>query len=312
MIDFRYHLISIVAVMLSLALGILVGSGFLGDLILEDVERRVERVTQANQRLRVLGEDLQRRVNEANEFARAAAPLLTNGQLQGESVIMLVVDGSDEATLAGIEEQLLESGARVDGTMRFSDRFRLETVADREQLAVILRSVLTDPEELLAHAGTMLGSRLAGAAEAGSRGEPNEIGRLHALVDELQEADFLTASFQSEERFVPQGALFVLVAGDDAPPPFPVEDLVVPLGGALAERQATFLAAEPSNSVWNIVGALREHAETADGVATVDQAEDVPGQIAVVLGLAGAERGEAGHYGVGDGAAAVIPPAPGS
>ena len=308
MIDFRYHLISIIAVMLSLALGILVGSGFIGDPLLEDLKDRADSVTRSNDRLRALGDDLRRRIDEHEEFAAAVGPLLLAQRLRGETLILVVHDGTDGGVVAGIEQELELAGAEISGTIRLSDRFRLDTAADRDQLALILRSVLTAPDELRAETGHVLGVRAAASAAAPFR--PNElpdVTRFHAVMDELQEAEFVSATFESPDRYVLPGASFVIIGGDTEPPRFPVEEITVALAAALTEGGSAALVAEPGTSVWGLVGAVRGDVSVADTVATVDSAETLPGRLAVVLALAEADRGDPGHYGTKDGASGLIP-----
>ena len=48
MVDFRFHLISIVAVFLALGLGILVGTGFLGGALVEELEGNIEAAEARN------------------------------------------------------------------------------------------------------------------------------------------------------------------------------------------------------------------------------------------------------------------------
>lgn len=313
MIDFRYHLISIIAVMLSLALGILVGSGFIAGRLFEDLEARVDSVSRSNDRLRSLGDELRGQLEERDEFARAVLPHLVDQQLRGEALVVIVFDGTDGAMTSSIEQELEHADAEVHGTLRLSDRFRLEGVADREQLALILRSVLSSGDELRAEMGRAVGVRAAASAAAPSRPAPlPDVARLHAIVDELEDAGFVSASFESEERYIPPGASFVIVGGSNDEPPFPAQEMALPLVTALAEGGAAVLVAEPSASTWDLVSAVRQEPQSADIVATVDSAETIAGRVAVVLALAAADRGDPGHYGTNPGASGLLPPPEGS
>ena len=74
MIDFRYHLVSIVAVFLALALGLLLGSTVLRPYALEGLEalskvekHKIDSYLQANRQL-------QSQLNSDNQWAQANAP----------------------------------------------------------------------------------------------------------------------------------------------------------------------------------------------------------------------------------------------
>ncbi|MDQ3767632.1 MAG: copper transporter, partial [Actinomycetota bacterium] len=72
MIDFRYHLISLVAVFLALGLGILLGSAVLGQNFTSRLRRAVENVEGSNDRLRAANAEMGRRIESDNLFAQQA------------------------------------------------------------------------------------------------------------------------------------------------------------------------------------------------------------------------------------------------
>ena len=102
-------------------------------------------------------------------------------------------------------------------------------------------------------------------------------------------------------------SMFLVVeGGSGASPPRPMT-LTRPLATSLAQRNRAVLVAEPSTSVWGVVGRLRADDRMLDTVSTVDDAETVPGRVAAVLGLRRAAQGRVGHYGTGPGAEDVVP-----
>jgi hypothetical protein len=128
----------------------------------------------------------------------------------------------------------------------------------------------------------------------------------------LEDAGFATADRVSEGPPVPPGALFLVAGGTADEPVYNASELALALATGIAQREEAIMVAEPSGSVWGLVDAVRSDGRARDLVSTVDQAETVPGQIAIALGLEqeGDPRDEpAGHYGVGEDATAVIPEA---
>lgn len=316
MIDFRYHLISIVAVLLALSLGILVGSGFLGEPLLRDIRERAEDVNEANNELRDLAGELREDVRHRDEAIEAAAPLLFADRLAEREVVLFVLEGIQGGVLVAVEDALRGAGANVVTTIRIAAKFEASSPAEQDQLALILRTLPAAPEVLREEAGRALGDRAAEAALLPPRtaqGEPHPVQqRLRSLVDELETAEFIAVE-ATGEILVPPGALFVILGGGEEEAPFATHGLVRGLAGTIAESDVPVLAAEPADSIWGMVADLRDDPATADSVATVDDAGSVIGAIAVVLALERAEQELIGHYGTGPGAIDILPePASGS
>src|SRR5215475_6089460 len=94
MIDFRYHLVSIVAVFLALGLGLLIGATALKPSTLSVLERtsRAER-SQIAAALATNGQ-LNQQLNSNDQFAQAAAPRLLGQLLAGERVVVVEAPGA--------------------------------------------------------------------------------------------------------------------------------------------------------------------------------------------------------------------------
>jgi hypothetical protein len=72
-----------------------------------------------------------------------------------------------------------------------------------------------------------------------------------------------------------------------------------------AEVQEGTPAADPGRGVF--VGRVRDESPLRERISTVDDLELFAGRAAVVLALHGTSDGTAGHYGIGDGADALLP-----
>jgi hypothetical protein len=316
LIDFRYHIVSIIAVFLALAIGMLMGSLVLGEALERRLRRDLEDISNRNDTLREEVVDLNRQVDADEAFALEVRPHLITGVLDGEEVVMFTYGGTDEELTDEVRTSLEDAGAVVSTTITATSRLALGEQADVEELAAILETEAgSDPGELRATAGAALGDRSGDVAlnippqlqsqQATQRGSPT--GELEALIDGLAGAGFVEIDRNSESSIVPPGASFVIVGGAEADPPFDVSSFTVSLGEELANEGAGVLAAEPSNSTWGLVDALLDDAETVETVSTVDQAESVSGSVAVVLALDLARGGDIGHFGIDSGADAIIP-----
>src|SRR4029453_11028461 len=91
-IDFRYHLVSLIAVFLAVALGIIIGTPALNEPIQADIEGQVTDLEQDKRALEDRPQQLQTQVDAADSFADAVAPVLVNGALKGRSVLLVVTN----------------------------------------------------------------------------------------------------------------------------------------------------------------------------------------------------------------------------
>jgi hypothetical protein len=309
MVDFRYLLVTIVAVFLALGIGVLMAT--IGLDIPEDIERRIDSVEDRNDALDEQIDELNRTIAFGREFGEGVEPWLVTGVLQGEDVVVFEVDGSDGSMVDDVGNELEMAGAHVTTTVTFSDKLALGSAVERDELALILRSTASDADDLRAEAGLAVGGAAAAAAQASGR-DPQQGAavsqRIEQLLDDLEEADYVSLEQDDADgNIVPLGASFLVVGGSENEPPFEVSDFVVALAQGLAQRAAGVLVAEAGPSSWEVVPTVRDDGDVNDAVATVDQADTVAGQIAVVMALDLAAEGSPGHYGVDSGATSVIP-----
>ena len=89
MIDFRYHLVSLIAVFLAVALGIVIGTTALNAPILEDLEGEVAALAEDKRELETQTQELQAQVDTGDAFGQAVAPALVAGSLAGRSVVLV-------------------------------------------------------------------------------------------------------------------------------------------------------------------------------------------------------------------------------
>ncbi|MCW2831663.1 MAG: hypothetical protein JWP31_2355, partial [Aeromicrobium sp.] len=111
MISFRYHLVSIAAIMIALAVGVLLGSGPLDD--------AGDAVAESTSDGRVA--DPAVRSFEAG-FAGATAEGLLKDKLKGQTVVVLTAPGASAVEVKGITTDLELAGADVTGQVALSSK----------------------------------------------------------------------------------------------------------------------------------------------------------------------------------------------
>ena len=102
MIDFRYHLVSIVAVFLALSLGLLLGSTELRPY----VQRGLNGLSKTEQRQisSLLQEkaQLQGQISSENQFALANAPAMLHDVLAGQRAAIVLAPGAPGSVTSGV------------------------------------------------------------------------------------------------------------------------------------------------------------------------------------------------------------------
>lgn len=300
MISFRFHLVSIVAVFLALALGVLVGTTVVSQGVIDDLERRADEALQRSEELRGQVEELQADLRSWEAFGASVEPLLVGGQLAGREVLVVIQEDVDPAELDGVLRALQESGATAVPVLVLTARLALTDGSSRAELAAALgTSAATDPELLAVEAARRLAGRLAGGP-----------GPAPDVLEELVTGGFvaLRGGQPPEEVGGPDQAVVVLSGGPEPPAVEPARFLQ-PLTVALVQALQPVVAAETTDTVYPFVPLLRADGALGGRVVTVDNADTLPGRIAVVLGLRDLlqdpEKG--GDYGVKDGASSLIP-----
>jgi hypothetical protein len=111
----RYHAVSLIAVFLALAIGILIGAEFGGD-TLNSTRRNLEHSLTGNlQDARERADQLGGELSRANEFADRVYPVLVRDQLAGRRIGLIALGDLPGGVSDEIEEALGPTGGRLVG-----------------------------------------------------------------------------------------------------------------------------------------------------------------------------------------------------
>ncbi|WP_161500791.1 copper transporter [Embleya scabrispora] len=115
MIDFRYHVVSIIAVFLALSVGLVLGASFLKEAAVSGLDQSVQDLARNN-------EGLRREVDRANAGQRylngimgTVGPELTKGRLAGHKAVVVSLPGADTKLVDGTVKLLDGASATVTG-----------------------------------------------------------------------------------------------------------------------------------------------------------------------------------------------------
>lgn len=314
MINFRFHLVSLIAVFLALALGIVVGSTVIDRAIVDGLEAQIDRVERNAEAQRDENAALRDRLDETLAFVDQVGPFVVEGRLADVPVVVLAARGADEEATRALVDAVRRAGAAVPAVLWLEPSWAVGEVAQRQALRTLVGLSRADAETARAVALEQLASRVAAGEFVPA--DPTAVDFLGALVEQgFVQVDPVGGPEPDMATFPGLGARVMVVssAGSEA------GAAVVPaLLDSLADAALPTLAvgfSEPSDGDGaasnepdgDMVRAARADDGLADRVSTVDSATGVTGRIAVVLALDELGRGEHGHYGSGPGAQRRLP-----
>jgi Copper transport outer membrane protein, MctB len=310
-IDFRYHLVSLIAVFLAIALGIVIGTTQLNGKVLDDLRGQVSSLEQDKRGLEDGTQQLQAQRDDDNAFQTAVAPALVNGALTGRSVVLVVTDDQVSSdTIKEVTALVGQAGGTVNGTVRLQPAYSDPSKASALENYVTgggLPTSVTLPAN--GDAGQLTASVLAQVLMTKLAGPTPSTADLSSVLAGLSALDVLA---QDTASVTPANFAIVLTAGS-----FKADDAdqrnaaLAELAAALdAAGEGAVVAGDPASATDNgLVGVLRNDPTTSAAVSTVDNVDTIAGQISTVLALGREGEGTSGKYGTGQDTQPV-PPVP--
>jgi len=140
-IDFRYHLVSIVAVFLALAIGIVVGATALKPEALAGLDKATSSESRKITQQRTEIDNLQNQINAGQAFDQGVAPIVLDDLLTGQKVVLVTAPGSDGATISGITTALKQAGAKLTGQVALQPKFFLTSPGTEDSLADLAKTL---------------------------------------------------------------------------------------------------------------------------------------------------------------------------
>ncbi len=144
MIDFRYHLVSIVAIFLALAIGIVFGATALRGVTLRTLQHEATSLHNEVGAKNVANRALSQQVGADETFVQAAAPLLLAHLLDGQSVVLVTAPGAQQQAIGGITTAVRSAGGTVTGQVALQQQF-FDTSATNENKLIALAQQLAPP-----------------------------------------------------------------------------------------------------------------------------------------------------------------------
>jgi hypothetical protein len=122
-IDFRYHLVSIVAVFLALAIGIVLGSTELQGTTYNFLDRTTAKLQGELNQTRGQLATAQAQANEGESYAQTVEPAVLRDLLLGQRLLIVTEPGASAAAVAGISAAAADADATVTGQIALQPKF---------------------------------------------------------------------------------------------------------------------------------------------------------------------------------------------
>jgi len=159
MIDFRYHLVSLISVFLALAVGIVLGAGPLREGIGDTLTGQVEELRTDRDQLRTEVDDLGVEVSDRDSYIASLTAQVAAGSLDGQQVALVALPEAVSDDVDAAESTLQDAGAQVALRVSVAPSWQETTAAYRQSFAGQVAGYLTtdppadaDPDYVLAAA----------------------------------------------------------------------------------------------------------------------------------------------------------------
>jgi hypothetical protein len=313
MISLRQHALSLAAVFLALAVGVVLGSGFLSDTLLSSLrdEKRdlYSQINGLNDQKNTLNEKL----SAANNFDNQLAGRMVHDALGGKLVVVFRTPDAKDDDVAAVSKFIGQAGGTVTGTVSLTQEFVDANSAEKLR-TVVNSSILPAGQQLStklvdqgSQAGDLLGIALL--INANPAVPPVDDPQRDAVLASLRDTGFIT--YQPSDH-MPAANAALIVTGSALPQDAGNQGVsVARFAAAMAPHgSGTLLAGRDGSATGGAaIAVTRADTGMSSTISTVDDVDTAPGRITAVLGLHDLINGShVGQYGTGHGATSITVP----
>lgn len=332
MINFRFHIVSLTAVLLALGIGLVLGTTFFDDALERTLKSQLNDLEASLDRARARDDDLAGQLhayqNESSKLDEQLGERLFKGQLAGDPVLVVATRGVDKRWVDTVNRNLSQADADLVGTWWLTDRLALDDSAEIRDMESALQVSFDDSTRLRQRMSQDLSDALFGATDVRTAPGVPAPASEPVVATRLRASGFL--EYQMPEgskddviKLPGSGLRVVVVDGPGAavPPANVVEPMLNELSDdgpvpVVVVQPTPDPGAKPDKNnkvTLPLVAEIRGDGTLKGRMSTVDDLDRVSGGIATVLALSDAKPGApvVGHYGMASGASRLLPPLPG-
>jgi hypothetical protein len=307
-IDFRYHIVSIVAIFFALGAGVVLGAGPLkgtgSDIVQAQADKDRASLEDARAQL-IQAKTLDK---YRDDYVAKVTAGLTDGKLKDRRVAIVTMPQADSGLTSSVQDALTKAGAQVTTQVSLTDK--LFDPAQRQLIEPLVNQLVTADVTFPTNSTTYQRAGLIMARGIVAREEGRTVdSEATKIISGLTDSKLLSVKPTPKDR----ASLVVVIA---AKPPTPTPDNstyndAVNLIDGLDLGSAGVVVAGTPETAQNggLLKSLRGDSEAANIVSSVDVANMPSGQATVVFALAEQLSGKAGQYGGVDAKNGVAPTA---
>lgn len=336
MINFRYHLVSLIAVFLALGVGIVMGSTVIDQTIVEGLRGTIDRVEQRADDDRKEARLSKEERDDAREALAQAIPPLLEHRLDQVPVVVVTGPDSESGPVNETVGMIRAAGGVVPAIIKIESNWDPASEGMEARLAKALGGSAPKGNDLRTLGVQAFAERLRRLpAQSGGTPGSDTPPSTSDLLDQLRSAGLIsvrtdgggggfdlsdypaaTARFLFIDGVAPNNQKPVVKESDGTPSAASAtpESIILAVARALAGLDANLIVASTSREISRgqeappamAVRSIRE-GELKAAVSTVDTIELLESRAAVVLALEDLASRAIGHYGVAKGAQRRVP-----
>ncbi len=309
MINFRYHVVSLTAVFLALAIGLVVGTAALNGPVADSLKNQISALNKDNSNKRDQITQYREELNRSQDFATQIAPTVLGGKLAGRKIVVLALPNTSEYA-DDVISMLTVAGATITAKATVNDKFfdpnvefeLLDLAGQSSQPSIQMEGVPLNSngvETASAQLALALLQR-AGTTQAAP-------GDVTAVLTAYSKQGYLSV----DDKAAGGAEAAVIVSG--APPvdkdATKKSESAVTMATQFSKDRPLVIAGDGVGD-GNLISAVRSDPTLVKTISTVDNASTVDGQVATAMTCV--ERivqGKTGQYGLAAGSSGLVPQA---
>lgn len=306
MINFRYHVVSLTAVFLALAIGLVVGTAALNGPVSENLRNQLAALNKDNNVRREQVNKLNEEVNRNQEFATEISPMLLGGKLAGRKLAVVSLPGAEDPA-TGVVGMLTVAGATITSRVTVEEKFfdpnfvnELLDLADQSTQPSIQPTGLPQNSDGVETASALLAYTLVQGTGTAPAADD-----VTAVLAAFAQPGYLTA----EDGAAGGAEAIVLVAGVPATDENAAKKsrFAITMATQFGAGRALVVAGDDAGE-GNLVAGIRNDPALSKDISTVDNVSTVQGQVATTLAMWDRlVQSKVGHYGMAASATSIVP-----
>ncbi|GAA1552458.1 copper transporter [Kribbella lupini] len=308
MIDFRYHIVSIVAIFFALGAGVVLGAGPLKGTASQVVADQAERDRQALEQARADAIQAKSLDKYRDDYVAKVTAGLTDAKLASRKIAIVTMPNADGDLTNSVQDSLENAGAQV--TTRVALDSKLFDPGQRQLIEPLVNELVTSDITFPADSNTYqrAGQILARSVLTKELNKPAD-GESTKILSGLSDSKLVSVKPTPKDR-----ADLVVVVAAKPPTPLPdnssYTDSVDFIEGLDLGSAGSVVAGTPESAQnGGLLKALRGDSDATKIVSSVDVANMPSGQATIVFALVEQAGGKAGQYGGVDAKNGVAPSA---